>query len=195
MSANVMREDVDSALAAGADDYIAKPFAPSQLRAALQASVQRRPAATPPAEGGTPHLLSPHRLRWHLESDPTGRFLQELCRDFTQMSGDLETRLRASLEEEDMAQVRATVHEYAGMCAVVGAEQLTQMLVRLQSIARAGSIKGAALLLQQCGQVREQTVAALQSAVRQPAGREMGGAQPGARAAVERRRAAGRKRR
>jgi PAS domain S-box-containing protein len=170
MSANVMREDVEAALAAGADHYIAKPFPPSELRAALQESAQRNPGAKPDTNGSAAQLLAPDRVRCHLEGDPTGQFLKELGLDFAQCSGDLERRLRAALRAQDVAQVRAIGHEYAGMCAVVGAEKLTQVLMELQKITRAGSLKGATLLAQQCVQVREQTIAALNAAVRQQSG-------------------------
>jgi PAS domain S-box-containing protein len=168
MSANVMREDVEAALAAGADHYIAKPFPPSQLRATLERSAHRPPAVQPPVPDDAAQLLAPARLRCHWEADPTGRFLEELSRDFSQSSGELEARLHDSVQANRVADVRAIVHEYAGMCAVVGAERLTQALVELQKIARAGSLKGTALLLRRCKEVRQQTIEALQAGLRQP---------------------------
>jgi PAS domain S-box-containing protein len=166
MSANVMREDVEAALAAGADHYIAKPFPPSQLRAALEESTQRNPDTSPGPDADSLDLLAPARLRAHLEGDPAGSFLEELCEDFVKASRELDSRLRASVQAGKVADVRAVVHEYAGMCAIVGAERLTEMLMELQRIVRAGSLKGAALLVQQCVQVREQTIAALESTAR-----------------------------
>jgi CheY-like chemotaxis protein/HPt (histidine-containing phosphotransfer) domain-containing protein len=173
MSANVMREDVDAALAAGADQYITKPFPPSQLRAALLESAQRNPPTGPDSAGNSVQILSPDRVRSHLEGDPTGLFLKELSLEFDQSSADLESRLRSSVRAENGADVRAIAHEYAGMCAVVGAERLTQVLVELGKIARAGSLKGIGLLLQECMQVREQTAAALEAAVRRHSGRAL----------------------
>jgi PAS domain S-box-containing protein len=167
MSASVMREDVDAALAAGADHYVAKPFSPAELRAALEGAAHRGPAQQPTEPEEATQLLAPDRLRCHLETDPGGEFLEELCRDFIRTTGELEGLLCSKVRAQEVEQLREVVHEYAGVCAAVGAPRLMHLLGRLQKIARAGSVTGAALLVRQCVQVREQTVAALESAVRE----------------------------
>jgi PAS domain S-box-containing protein len=177
MSANVMREDVELALAAGADHYIAKPFPPSQLRAALQETSRRSPAARLDGPISSSQVLAADRFQRHADGDPTGRFLGELCRDFIQASGDLEARLRCSIESGSVTEVRAIVHEYAGMCAVLGAEKLTQVLLELQKLARAGTLEGASLLEQRCVQIRTRTIAAFEKGVLEHAGRASGAAE------------------
>jgi PAS domain S-box-containing protein len=180
MSASVMPEHVDVARAAGADQYIAKPFAPSELRAALEQSALRRaPPAAQGAEQVIPsQVLSLERIRWHLETDGDGKFLRELTHSFRLNSEELLSRLEAAAAAGDHPGVRSLAHEFSGVCAVLGAEKLTSVLVALQKIVRAGSDKGAVLLLAQCRTVRDQTVAALEAVVSQHAARSSTAARP-----------------
>jgi PAS domain S-box-containing protein len=169
MSANVMREHVERALAVGADQYIGKPFAPSELQEALKASARGPFSADHPDEGtaqeGVSHVLSAERIRCHLEIDEMGRFLSELTASFDAHGKDLLLRLSVAVRAEADSGVRAIAHEYAGMCAVIGAEKLAQLLSKLQKLAGAESYTGAGLLVEQCHAVHEETVAALASAL------------------------------
>jgi PAS domain S-box-containing protein len=163
MSANVMREHVAAAMAAGADQYLEKPFAPSALRATLEQLAPGAPAAesAKPSQGCPSDLLSLERIRCHLEVDGTGEFLKELTTSFRTSSQDLLTKLAAAVQARDHAAIRTLVHEYSGMCAVIGAVQLRRLLHALQKISKAGSTKGAALLIEQCRSLHEETIAAL----------------------------------
>lgn len=169
MSANVMRGHVEAALTAGADQYIAKPFSASELRASLEQSSHRiqpraqRKAAMQQSPSG---LLSLERVRCHLQGDETGKFLRELTATFAATSQELLSRLAVAVRAKDTLEIRAIVHEYSGMCAVIGAERLTQLLLDLQKVARAGSMKGAALCVEQCQAVQRETIAALEAAGR-----------------------------
>jgi hypothetical protein len=80
---------------------------------------------------------------------------------------------------DDIGELRGVIHEYSGMCAVIGAEKLTQVLSELQKIAKSGSAKGAALLVEQCRSVQKQTIAALHAAVRQHSALAISGAPTG----------------
>lgn len=163
MSANVMREHVAAAMAAGADQYIEKPFAPSALRATLEQFALGAPASesTRPPNLCPSNLLSPERIRCHLEVDGTGEFLRELTASFRTSSQELLSRLTTAVQAQDDVAVRTLVHEYSGMCAVIGAEQLSRLLLALKKISRSGNTMGAALLIEQCRSVQDQTVAAL----------------------------------
>jgi CheY-like chemotaxis protein len=171
MSANVMREHVETAMAVGADQYIGKPFAPSELREALKASARGPLSADQRDEGRTQervsHVLSAERIRCHLEIDQKGRFLSELTASFDTHAKDLLIRLSAAVLDEANSDVRAIAHEYAGMCAVIGAEKLAQLLLKLQKLAGAEGYTGAGLLVEQCHAVHEETVAALRSTLRE----------------------------
>jgi CheY-like chemotaxis protein/HPt (histidine-containing phosphotransfer) domain-containing protein len=165
MSANVMREHVAAALAAGADKYIAKPFAPSELRTALEESADRALPVGGSAEHPSPRILSHERLRCHVEADGSGEFLKELARDFASASLQFQNRLITAVRAGHDSELRAVLHEYAGVCAVLGADKLAHLLLEVQKIVRAGSLKGAALLLEQCQQAREETLGAFEAAI------------------------------
>jgi CheY-like chemotaxis protein/two-component sensor histidine kinase/HPt (histidine-containing phosphotransfer) domain-containing protein len=184
MSANAMREQIDAALAAGADHYIAKPFAPAELRAALEASAKRAAAMPAASPRRSPDVLSADRLRCHIDGDPSGAFLKELTRDFASLSADLQSRLAAAVDADDVVTVRSIVHEYAGMCAVVGAEKLLKLILELQALVKSGSTEGAAPLVQQCETVQKESVAAFEAAVRAHAKRGRGAAHPPERPGV-----------
>jgi len=170
MSANVMREDVEAALATGADEYIGKPFAASELRAALEQSAPPEAAATarsPAPPAAPPRVLSHERIQRHLQGDGSGEFVKGLATSFARASSELLTRLSAAVASDDAAGLRAAVHEYAGMCAVLGAEKLVHLTLELQKLARNGSLKQAAALVRRCEEAQDETVAALDALVQQ----------------------------
>jgi PAS domain S-box-containing protein len=168
MSANVMREEVEAALDAGADDYIGKPFPAAELRAALQRAAERNPEAVvrlPPNVPAEPRLVAGEKVRAYLRTDANGAFLEGLVATFVTMSQDLLVKLRDSLREEDAVAAGARAHELAGMCAVLGAEKLMALAQELQGVAAGGHLQGAAALLQRCEAAREETIAALGNAL------------------------------
>lgn len=133
MSANVMREHVQEALAAGAAGYISKPFSPTDLRAALEQAAQRTPMALAPRtkDRRRHELLSVEKMQSFLETDPSGTFLNNLVETFAISSEQLLVRMRDAVRENDAAQMRAVLHEYCGMAGVIGAEQLMHVTQNL----------------------------------------------------------------
>jgi PAS domain S-box-containing protein len=165
MSANVMREDVQAALDAGADEYIAKPFPVEALRAALERCAQRREGraargASAAADADGPLALE--RVRAHAAVDATGDFLQDLAATFARTSQASLDALERAVAARRVGEVRAVLHEYSGMCAVLGARKLLALALELQQLAREGRLQGAAALLRSCRAAHEETAAALQ---------------------------------
>jgi PAS domain S-box-containing protein len=170
MSASVMREHVEAALAAGATRYIGKPFAPSELRAALEASVPRSPpgaAGTPSAAQPLAAVLSMERVAAHLDCDDTGAFLKDLAASFASTSQELLERISGAIQAGNFVQVRALVHECCGMCAIIGAEKLLQLLMEFSKLAEPRQVSAAAVLVEQCESARKETIDALESVVLQ----------------------------
>ena len=169
MSANVMREHVEAALQAGADDYLAKPFRVGHLRSLLEQTEARRPVASagcsapPPPSGDC--LLAAERVAVHLRGDPEGGFLEGLIGSFDESSRNLLARLSMHLEGNDAAAARAVVHEHAGMCGVVGAQGLMNVLLRVQRALQATDMERARALLHACEQIHAETVSGLREAV------------------------------
>jgi PAS domain S-box-containing protein len=163
MSANVMREDVQAALDAGADEYIAKPFPVEVLRSALERCGQRaNPAGgAAPGDGADEGLLSLERVRAHASVDASGDFLQDLVTTFVKTSQASLDALEDALRGHRLEEVRSLLHEYSGMCAVLGAQKLLGLALELQQRAREDRLQGAAALLRRCRAAQDETAGAL----------------------------------
>jgi CheY-like chemotaxis protein len=163
MSANVMREDVQAALDAGADEYIAKPFPVEVLRSALERCGQRGDPAGRPADadGVDEGLLSLERVRAHASVDASGDFLQDLATTFVKTSQASLDALEDAMRGHRLEEVRSLLHEYSGMCAVLGAQKLLGLALELQQRAREDRLQGAAALLRRCRAAQDETAGAL----------------------------------
>lgn len=164
LSASVMREDVEAAIAAGADDYVGKPFSVSELRNALEqaagcsASPNELRLPEPPPE---PNLLANDKLWTLLAYDSTGAFLAGLARSFSAKSQQSLEALRSAVSQRDIVQVKSLVHDLQGMSAVMGAERLTHVFGMLQKLAGRGSLEGAALIVEHCSEELQKSLVAL----------------------------------
>lgn len=163
LSANVMREDIDAALAAGADGYISKPFTASELRSALEQCAELRAARSrrSSVRGQRPPLLAHERLSAHLDHDD-GEFLKGLVRSFVTASRQTMDSMRTAASAGEISGVSAQAHDLAGMSAVLGAERLSHIGLQLQKIARQGTLEGISSLLDTCQAELDNTIAALQ---------------------------------
>lgn len=178
MSANVMREHVEDALAAGAADYISKPFSPTELRAALEDAAKQLPRSELPKEREQADtVLCLERVESHLEVDRSGEFLGGLAKSFSDTSAKLLSRLDASLRVHDPAEIRAVLHEYAGMAGVLGAEKLLNLVSELQQVAGAGRLPHSSV--HAIAQAEREAVAALNEYVNQHGVKQPPDAAPG----------------
>jgi signal transduction histidine kinase/DNA-binding response OmpR family regulator/HPt (histidine-containing phosphotransfer) domain-containing protein len=170
MSANVMREHVESALQAGADDYVAKPFRVRHLRSLLEQTDARRPVdslSCPAPPSPDDPLLAKERIAVHLRADPDGGFLDGLVDSFDESSRDLLARLRIHWDGNDPVAARAVVHEHAGMCGVVGAHRLMNALLRVQQALKEDDMARARGHLHACEQIHADTVRGLRDVAEQ----------------------------
>jgi HPt (histidine-containing phosphotransfer) domain-containing protein len=157
MTANAMQGDRERCLAAGMDDYIAKPFPIETLRSMLRlwapASARRReetgpapvPAPTPSsAETVDPDTIAALR---ELESADAPGFLAQLIGLFID---DLPRRLEAianGIAQADSAATAAAAHSLKGGAANLGARPLAALCEQLEVTGKAGSLEAAELLL------------------------------------------------
>jgi PAS domain S-box-containing protein len=168
MSASVLQEHLHAALAAGADAFIAKPFAAAELRAALEQAADRpgsSGAKSPLAAASEPDLLSAAKLRGHLLGDPTGAFLLDLIETLEREGPQLLARMRMALAARAVAALRSTLHEYAGACAVMGAERLMRCLLRIQELVKEGALDQVSRMIDRCAVLQAETQEALRAAV------------------------------
>ena len=120
------RDEIDTltGLSAGADDYVAKPFRPRELRARVEAMIRRRElehhtsAPTPPAapdETGESGWLHHNGLRLHLEMrlvELDGHPVELTRTEFDLLSAVMQRSRRVISKDELAAFVRNDINSY-----------------------------------------------------------------------------------
>jgi CheY-like chemotaxis protein/HPt (histidine-containing phosphotransfer) domain-containing protein len=121
MTAHAMNGDRERCLAAGMDDYLAKPLRPEELDALL-ARILGAPAAsaTPPAARDPfEALVDDARMRVFKVDYP--EIVDQLIELFVESTPPLLDELRAGAEADDADAVRRTAHKLKGSCQNIGA--------------------------------------------------------------------------
>jgi CheY-like chemotaxis protein len=157
MTANALQGDREKCLAAGMDDYIAKPVSQAELASHLNDwSAKLHGSAEAPAEPA----VDPQRLAELVAladgDDPL--WLESVLARFLEDTGSRVVRIRAAIEEHDARAVRDAAHALKGSAANIGAVPLSRLAQRLQQLADTGSLDGAfdvvAELEREAGRVR-----------------------------------------
>jgi CheY-like chemotaxis protein/HPt (histidine-containing phosphotransfer) domain-containing protein len=154
MTANVMPEDRQECLAAGMDDFIAKPIRVNELVAALSKSrplAEAVGAVPPPATGESvtdsavpPSVLDPaalERLREMAAGD--AGFLKEMFETFLADAPGMLAEMRQALEQGDAATLRRAAHTLKSNSADFGAKALSDLCRELEMMGKAGTLDGA----------------------------------------------------
>ena len=117
LTARSRREDRERCLAAGMDEYLAKPIRAADLFAAIDRVVPRpgarQPGQTETADGAS--LLDPLVLLAACGDDPDG--LRGLCEDFSAYTPKRLADLDAALRNHDAPQLREAAHKLRGLLA------------------------------------------------------------------------------
>jgi CheY-like chemotaxis protein/HPt (histidine-containing phosphotransfer) domain-containing protein len=155
MTANVMPEDRQECLAAGMDDFIAKPIRVGELVAALSRSRPLASATLPvavsaPDQGtmgsdGSSSLLDTaalDRLREIAGGD--AGFLQEMFETFLTDAPGMLAEMRQSLARGDAATLRRVAHSLKSNSADFGAQALSDLCRELEMMGKAGILDGVA---------------------------------------------------
>jgi GAF domain-containing protein/CheY-like chemotaxis protein/HPt (histidine-containing phosphotransfer) domain-containing protein len=141
MTAEVMRGDREGFLAAGMNDYVAKPIRPQELMAAIARTPSRVWAAAardtgverPPVDAS---VLD--RLAESMGGDDA--FVTELIEQFVTDSPALVAAARRGLEAGDADEVRRAAHTLKSNAATFGANELADRSSRLEAAAKAGGL-------------------------------------------------------
>ncbi|MDQ4081457.1 MAG: PAS domain S-box protein [Actinomycetota bacterium] len=138
MTANAMQGDREMCLAAGMDDYLAKPIRPEELRDALARSEPRRLAAADGASAEGDGVIDTRALDELKASVGDAAFVAELIDTFLAEAPGLLATLRSALEREDAAEVRRVAHTLKSNARTFGATALADVCQELESRAKAG---------------------------------------------------------
>jgi PAS domain S-box-containing protein len=164
MTANAMQGDRELCVAAGMDDYVAKPIRVEELVAALERSPANRDAAPAagPAEPAAPAAGAIDRAVFErLVASTGGPFVAELIDTFGEDARELLATLRRTLAATDRDAFRRAAHSLKSTAESLGATGLAALARELEAAARAGSLDGAAARLDRLTEHYERAASAL----------------------------------
>ncbi len=175
MTAGVLVEDRERALAAGMDDYVAKPVDPALLEAVLGRWASPR-AAEPPAHDGPPpdaaapggeSPLDPDRLAMLRRLGPADGFglLPQLARSFQVEAPAVGSALRHLVSNGEAGAVSEAAHRLRGTSSNIGAVGLAALCAELEASA-ARALGGAEAIVDRLENELTRACRALETALR-----------------------------
>jgi HPt (histidine-containing phosphotransfer) domain-containing protein len=142
MTAEVMRGDREGFLAAGMNDYVAKPIRPQELIAAItRTPSRRRHRAATTVDEPRPSVDEAvlERLAESMGGDDA--FVAELIDQFVTDSPALVVAARRGLEAGDAVEVRRAAHTLKSNAATFGANELADRSSLLEAAAKADTLQ------------------------------------------------------
>jgi CheY-like chemotaxis protein/HPt (histidine-containing phosphotransfer) domain-containing protein len=168
MTANAMAGDRDLCLAAGMDDYLAKPVRMEGLLGVLErflpeVSAQSATVETPAST--TESLIDAKaltRMRDELGDDTTCADMVRLFEQEAPMH--LQALLSCGQSLHDADQVRRAAHKLKGSCQIMGAQRLTRACRQIEELVRSGDLAAIPTILNEMPALFDASVVALRKA-------------------------------
>jgi signal transduction histidine kinase/CheY-like chemotaxis protein len=147
MTAEAMREDRESCLAAGMDDYLVKPVRLEELALALG---RQRPADGHGLSGEVTSATSKEAeatidraVLDGIREDLGSAAVRKVIAEFLRSSPSLIAKLRDAAGRSDASVLRALAHNMKGTSATLGAVALSRRCAELEDLGRSGSVPDA----------------------------------------------------
>ena len=139
LTASGGQRDRERCLAAGMDDYLAKPVRLQTLDATLRKWVPRMGDRPSRATGGASALPAEHPLRL-LEQQGRGELVREILDLFLQTSPQRLEQMREARLKGDTSGLLSLAHSLKGAAVQLGAWGMAELCQQIQTLGRAGSM-------------------------------------------------------
>jgi signal transduction histidine kinase/CheY-like chemotaxis protein len=172
LTANALEGDRARCLAAGMDDYLAKPYTRAQLEAVVRRWLDMGPAEQRTIPGDAPMAadapamtaaIDPAVLERYQELDPsgTGALAERLVQAYLETGAAVLEAMRGAVDRKDLGGLREGAHTLKSSAANVGARQLAELAARLEKAAREGQSSLACEIFSSVAQEHTRACAAL----------------------------------
>jgi CheY-like chemotaxis protein len=135
MTAHVMTGDREKCLAAGMDDYVAKPIKTEHLQAALARWCRPNAAVPPSKTAAAPSPLD----------DP--KFVRSISNLFLKETPKYLKAMSFALQRKDAAQIRMAAHTLIGSCCIFGTQGIKTLCRQIEDKALADDFEALGPLL------------------------------------------------